>query len=91
MLTNTHAELVQTTRLMIGKQHSVAHTCCAVGAQLDYGAMEDAHSGRQPSKQQLPCHSTALFLCGGKPQQALPPWQPAAPMYTLKLKEFTLL
>jgi len=24
---------------------SVEHTCCAVGAQLDYGAMEDAHFG----------------------------------------------
>ena len=78
--TKTHAELLQQTRMADDRQgQSVEHTCCAVGAQLDYGAMEDAHSGRQPSEQQLPCHRAALFLCGGKPQQALPPWQPAVP------------
>lgn len=52
-------------------------TCSAVGAQLDNRPMEDAHFGREPPKQQLPCHRAALLLGGGQSQQALPPGKPA--------------
>ena len=56
---------------------SQGQTCSAVGAQLDNRPMEDAHFGREPPEQQLPCHRAALLLGGGQSQQALPPGKPA--------------